>query len=65
MVPLMHLSLRHNCDYWFGIVFWIVAMDLIYFYLMLVFVSSGTIAAILLLSLAELLAPWARKTFLP
>jgi hypothetical protein len=39
-------------------------MDPFYLYLMLVFVSSGTIVAILLLSLDELLGPWARKTFL-
>ncbi len=40
-------------------------MDPFYFYLFLVGASAATITAILLLSIIELLAPWARKTFLP
>jgi len=40
-------------------------MDPFYFYLFLVSVSSGTITAILFLSVAELLAPWVRKAFFP
>jgi hypothetical protein len=39
-------------------------MDPFYFYLFLVGASAATITAILLLSIIELLAPWARKTFL-
>ncbi len=40
-------------------------MDPFYIYLIFIFVSSGTITAILFLSLAELLGPWARKIFFP